>query len=64
MRYIAAAVFDEYGEAVAGISISGPVARLSNAALDDFAAEVCAAAAALTEAIGGRPRGHRVDPLE
>ncbi|MEX0374389.1 HTH-type transcriptional regulator BhcR [Spiribacter pallidus] len=54
MRCLAAAVFDEYGEAVAGISISGPLARLSDAALPGLSDQVRGAAAALTEAIGGR----------
>lgn len=53
MRCLAAAVFDEYGEAVAGISISGPLARLSDAALPGLAGHVRDAAAALTEVIGG-----------
>ena len=54
MRCIAAPVFDANGEAVAGISVSGPVSRVS---LDDtqlFSIRVVEAAQALTLAIGGQ----------
>ena len=55
MRCIAAPVFDVNGEAVAGISVSGPTSRVG---LDDMARighPVMEAARDLTRAIGGGP---------
>lgn len=54
MRCIAAAVFDMNGEAVAGISVSGPVSRVSEADTPRLSVPVQQAAAALTQAIAGR----------
>jgi len=58
MRCIAAPVFDIHGEAVAGLSVSGPTARIGADDVERFAEPVIAAAAELTMAIGGsiRPR--------
>ena len=53
MRCIAAAIFDENGEAAAGLSISGPSARLDAARLAALGPRVAAAAARITAAIGG-----------
>jgi len=53
MRCIAAAIFNEYGEAVAGISISGPTIRINDAKLEGLASQVCMAAERITRAIGG-----------
>jgi IclR family acetate operon transcriptional repressor len=53
MRCIAAAVFDVHGEAVAGLSVSGPVARMSDVRLGDIGGAVRDAALALSEAAGG-----------
>ena len=53
MRCIAAPVFDHNREVVAGISVSGPVSRVSVAQTDDLARNVVWAAAELTTAIGG-----------
>lgn len=53
MRCIAAPVFDYNREVVAGISISGPVSRLSMENAADLAQHVIHAAAELTSAIGG-----------
>lgn len=55
MRCVAAAVIDAHGEPVAGISVSGPAARLTAAAAARFGAEVAAAAARLSEGLGARP---------
>jgi IclR family transcriptional regulator, acetate operon repressor len=55
MRCLAAPIFNEYGEAVAGISISGPTLRLPDSILDDFGPEICRAAERITAAIGGLP---------
>lgn len=54
MRCIAAAVFDASGEAVAGISVSGPTSRLGPDAVADFSPKVIDAARQLTAAIGGQ----------
>jgi IclR family transcriptional regulator, acetate operon repressor len=53
MRCIAAPVFDHFGEAVAGLSVSGPTSRVSQDKIDTLSVGVMAAAEALTSAIGG-----------
>ena len=53
MRCIGAAVFNEYGEPVAGLSISGPVARLDNLAVARLGPLVMASAAEITRLVGG-----------
>ena len=53
MRCVAAAIFDEFGEPVAGISISGPTVRMTDARLDALGAIVREAASRITLAIGG-----------
>jgi IclR family acetate operon transcriptional repressor len=56
MRCIAAAVFDHTDDAVAGISVSGPVSRIGDDQIDRLSASVMDAARALTAALGGSPR--------
>ncbi|HSX73863.1 MAG TPA: IclR family transcriptional regulator [Shinella sp.] len=56
MRCVAAPIFDEYGEAVAGISVSGPAVRLPDSKVDAFGPVVRAAAEGLTRAMGGRSK--------
>ena len=53
MRCIAAAIFDENGEAVAGLSISGPSGRLDRDRIAVLGPRVAAAARRITAAIGG-----------
>ncbi|SPH27530.1 Transcriptional repressor IclR [Ascidiaceihabitans donghaensis] len=53
MRCIAAPVFDVHGEAVAGISVSGPTSRVGLEQIADLSKAVVAAAQTLTVAIGG-----------
>ena len=53
MRCIAAPVFNAYGNAVAGISVSGPTARFTEQAISLFSTAVRKAADNLTERIGG-----------
>ena len=53
MRCIASAVFDVHGEAVAGISVSGPTSRMAPEKTEGLARAVTAAAADLTGALGG-----------
>ena len=56
MRCIAAPIFNEFREAVAGVSISGPIVRMDREKGRDFGERVRAAADRITEAIGGRAR--------
>ncbi|MFT3996527.1 MAG: IclR family transcriptional regulator, partial [Asticcacaulis sp.] len=49
MRCVAAPVFNEYGEARAGISLSGPSLRISDARLPELAQQVRDTAARITE---------------
>ncbi|PTX54161.1 IclR family transcriptional regulator [Litoreibacter ponti] len=55
MRCIASPVFDGFGEPVAGLSVSGPSSRMTDAMIDAIGAHVKAAAARVTEAVGGQP---------
>ena len=55
MRCIAAAIFDENGEAIAGLSISGPSDRLEADRVERLGPMVRRAADAITRAIGGHP---------
>ena len=59
MRCIAAPVYNVFGEAVAGISVPGPTARITDDRIATLAEEVMDAATRLTRAIGGnhRPAG-------
>lgn len=54
MRCIAAAVHSTSGEAIAGVSISGPSARFTDEALAIFGAKVRQAGAEVTRLIGGK----------
>lgn len=54
MRCIAAAVFNEYGEPVAGVSVSGPTVRVTRARLAEIGPLVREAAAEITRMIGGK----------
>jgi len=53
MRCVAAPIFNEYGEAVAGISLSGPVARLPLDTVRSLGPLVHQAAEKITLRIGG-----------
>lgn len=55
MRCIAAPVFDLSGEAIAGISVSGPTHRIGPEHVKTLGAVVAAAAASLSDAMGGPP---------
>ncbi len=55
MRCIAAPIFDENGEAIAGVSISGPAGRLEAERVERLGPLVRGAADAITRAIGGHP---------
>ncbi|GGF69307.1 IclR family transcriptional regulator [Paracoccus acridae] len=53
MRCIAAPVFDLTGEAIAGVSVSGPTHRIGNEHVKTLGAVVTSAAAELSQAMGG-----------
>jgi IclR family acetate operon transcriptional repressor len=53
MRCIASPVFNVFGEAVAGISVSGPTSRITEDRIAVLSVHVMAAADQLTRAIGG-----------
>jgi IclR family transcriptional regulator, acetate operon repressor len=53
MRCIAAPVFNELGDPIGGLSVSGPTVRVDDRFIDRHARAVVAAADALTAAIGG-----------
>lgn len=54
MRCVAAAVFNEYGEPVGGVSVSGPTVRVTSERLSQIGPIVRDAAAEITAMIGGR----------
>lgn len=58
MRCIASPVFNGFGEPVAGLSVSGPSSRMTDHMIDPIGAHVKAAAAKVTDAIGGLPPGN------
>lgn len=53
MRCIAAPIFNEFGEAIAGLSISGPASRLTDERVEILAPHVRASAADITHRSGG-----------
>jgi IclR family acetate operon transcriptional repressor len=53
MRCVGAPVFNEHGEVMGGISISGPTVRLTDERLGELGPMVKRAAAEITEGIGG-----------
>ena len=54
MRCVAAAVFNEFGEPVGGVSISGPSVRVTDARAEGYGPQVRAAGQEITQAMGGR----------
>jgi IclR family transcriptional regulator, acetate operon repressor len=55
MRCIAAPVIDQYGEAIAGISVSGPINRMSLENIPSVAVKVIQAARELSKQMGATP---------
>ncbi len=53
MRCIAAAIFNEHGDPLAGLSVSGPVARIDDGTVERLSPLVTAAATEITRLIGG-----------
>lgn len=59
-RCVGAAIFDAEGSVVGGISVSGPVLRITKERLPFFSAEVCKAAREISWQLGLRvPKGQR-----
>lgn len=56
MRCVAAPIYNEYGEAFAGLSVSGPTVRLTDERLGELGPMVKRAAEAVTKSIGGHSR--------
>lgn len=54
LRCVASVVFNEYGEPMAGLSVSGPTARLTDARLPALGAMVASIAGEITAELGGR----------
>lgn len=59
MRCIAAPIFNEFSEPIAGISISGPTARVTRASIATYGPLVRAAADTVTRAIAGKRADRR-----
>lgn len=55
MRCIASLVYNEFGEPIAGVSISGPTVRITDARLGELGELVRRASLEITANIGGRP---------
>ena len=53
MRCLAAPIYNEHGEAIAGVSVSGPSVRIPDARLGELGPQVKRAADEITESIGG-----------
>ncbi len=56
MRCVASAIYNEFGEAIAGISVSGPTVRMDDNEVARIWPKVQSAAAQITELMGGRKR--------
>ncbi len=54
MRCVAAAIFNEFGEPIGGVSVSGPTVRVTPERLAEIGPAVRSAAAEITAMIGGR----------
>lgn len=54
MRCVAAAIYNEFAEVVAGVSVSGPSLRLDDGSIAGIGVQVRSAAERITRAIGGR----------
>ena len=57
MRCVASTIYNSFGEAVAGISVSGPTVRFPNDVISELGPRVKHAADEVTSAIGGKPPG-------
>ncbi|TGS55498.1 IclR family transcriptional regulator, partial [Mesorhizobium sp. M3A.F.Ca.ET.201.01.1.1] len=57
MRCVAAAIFNEFGEPIGGVSVSGPTVRVTRERLAEIGPLVREAAAEVTKMIGGEVAG-------
>jgi IclR family acetate operon transcriptional repressor len=57
MRCVAAAIFNEFGEPIGGVSVSGPTVRVTPERLAEIGPMVRSAAAEVTRMIGGVQAG-------
>ena len=58
MRCVAAAIYNSFGEAIAGVSVSGPTVRFQDDIVAELGPKVMRAAAQVTAMIGGKvPEG-------
>ncbi|WP_299850223.1 HTH-type transcriptional regulator BhcR [uncultured Roseovarius sp.] len=55
MRCVAAPILNTFGEAIAGISVSGPTSRMSEDRIEEIARLVCAAADEVSRGMGAPP---------
>jgi len=55
MRCVASSIYNSFGEAIAGISVSGPSVRFPNHVISELGPKVKRAADEVTSAIGGKP---------
>jgi len=55
MRCVAASIYNAFGEAIAGISVSGPSVRMTDQTITKLGPEVKRAADEVTQIIGGHP---------
>lgn len=62
MRCVAAAIFNEFGEPIGGVSVSGPTVRVTPERLAEIGPLVRNAAADVTKMIGGLSNGGRSVP--
>jgi len=58
LRCVAAVIYDEYSNPLAGVSIAGPTARVSDRRIADLGKLVMRSALDITTALGGRAPGH------
>lgn len=54
LRCVAAVIYDEHAQPLAGISLSGPLARLTDARMPELGRHTARCAARITEELGGR----------
>lgn len=56
MRCVASPIYNSFGEAVAGVSVSGPTARFTDQAISEIGPQVRRAAATITDLLGGQSK--------
>jgi IclR family acetate operon transcriptional repressor len=64
LRCVASAIYDENGEPIAGLSISGPAARVTDDRLAELGLRVTQRACDITKQLGGRKPAHLLSARE